>query len=99
MKTINMEIGAKKNKLTLLEIVREIRCYQSGQRQEIRGVFQCDCGEKRNMLLCSVRTGHIKSCGCHKPLKLNNGESAFNQLYRDYQWGAKRKKRTFSLSP
>jgi len=29
-----------------------------------RWVFRCDCGRKTEALLCNVRTGQIKSCGC-----------------------------------
>jgi hypothetical protein len=95
MKALNVEIGEKFNKLTLLEKMNTPR--PDGQT-EIRGLFKCECGEKRTVLLCAVTNGKFKSCGCYKPNRLEPGESAFNALLRDYKWGARRSHRSFELT-
>jgi 5-methylcytosine-specific restriction endonuclease McrA len=95
MKKLDMIIGTKFNRLTLLEIINITNKYN---RKERKGIFQCDCGNKRTISLCVVKQGKQKSCGCYKPGRLEYGESSFKQLYKDYKVGAKRRKRFFSLT-
>jgi hypothetical protein len=78
--------------------------YKSGSRLWL---CRCDCGNSINSELCHLTSGDTKSCGCLKgeilrtrteSERLNDGESAFNALYRDYRRSAARKGRQFELT-
>ncbi|AXO39945.1 AP2 domain [Enterobacter hormaechei] len=49
--------GDKKNRLTFLEEL-------PSQRKHKMGLFQCECGTKKAIRLCSFKNGSVKSCGC-----------------------------------
>ncbi|WP_114752346.1 hypothetical protein [Pleomorphovibrio marinus] len=60
MKMINIISGTKHNKLTILSEVDDNR----------KGRFVlciCDCKNKTTVNLASLRSGHVKSCGCLRP--------------------------------
>ena len=97
MKQTKIEVGTKINKLTLLEVIHGFR---KDGRKQIRGMFLCDCGNKKEIALCAVSSRKQKACGCgiFAANKLKVGEAAFNQLFRDYKWGAKRRKHDFNLT-
>lgn len=69
-----MEIGEKRNKLTLVGISS-----RNKWNHKI-GLFSCDCGENKNILLANVKSGDTKSCGCvSRSLSLSVG-STVNKL-------------------
>jgi len=57
MPKIKPMIGIKYNRLTALKEVR------MGNRGMIY-LFQCDCGNQKELCSSAVRSGHSKSCGC-----------------------------------
>jgi len=60
-----MEVGTKTNKLTLLEYDEPIY-YEF--RQIKRGVFECECGGLKTIMIHNVKHGYTKSCGCNYSL-------------------------------
>src|SRR5437899_3236677 len=56
---------------------------------------RCECGKIVSIVGSSLRSGHSRSCGCKKALP--SGEAAFNSLYRNYEFGAKRRGRKFNI--
>lgn len=48
--------------LTLINITRKNKWYGKF------GIFQCSCGNTKEILISSVKSGHTKSCGCLKKL-------------------------------
>jgi hypothetical protein len=59
MPKIKPMIGIKYNRLTALKEVR------MGNRGMIY-LFQCDCGNQKELCSSAVRGGHSKSCGCFR---------------------------------
>lgn len=39
--------------------------FQSNGNRKRYGLFKCDCGVDKKLLIYSVTSGHIKSCGCY----------------------------------
>lgn len=96
MRTIKIPVGTKINHLTLLE--RRNAILSSG-RQVVTGLFRCDCGNEKEIVLCNVTSHKQKACGCKaQPLKLPEGESAFNHVLREYKNGAAKQDRCFELA-
>ena len=56
-----MDIGEKQNKLTLIKRTGLIK---SGRSWYKTGLFQCDCGNEKMIMMTNVRRGNTKSCGC-----------------------------------
>ena len=54
-------IGEKFNKLTL---IKRLQVKLVGHKRRYYGIFQCECGEERMILLHNVARGVTKSCGC-----------------------------------
>ena len=48
--------------LTLLKET-SYRVYKSGSNKKL-GLFRCDCGKEKEIVLYSVLSGQVKSCGC-----------------------------------
>jgi hypothetical protein len=72
MKRIEIKSGDKYGRLTITE---EIEPYitPSGVRHRKFNCL-CDCGEKKSIVLKSLRNNHTISCGCfHKEVKTNHG--------------------------
>ena len=53
--------GDKFNQLTL---VKRLRTKLVGEKYTYYGIFKCDCGMERMILLHNVSEGNTKSCGC-----------------------------------
>ena len=70
-----MEIGQKQNKLTLIKRTGYIK---SGKRYFKTGLFQCDCGNEKMIIIQNVERNNTKSCGCN--YKISN---------KDKKWGRK----------
>jgi len=60
--TINMEIGQRFNRL----ILEKITYKKTATSRHRYGLFVCDCGKSKKILLNSVVSGRTKSCGCFK---------------------------------
>jgi hypothetical protein len=58
----NKQIELKYNRLTLIEELEPIRYTNQTTR---RFLCQCDCGNKKVILLQHLKSGKIKSCGCY----------------------------------
>ena len=57
-----MRIGEKTNKLTLIKNTGLIK---SGKRYYRTGLFQCECGNEKMILIKNIKSGNTKSCGCN----------------------------------
>lgn len=62
MYIINMNIGQKHNKLTL---VKNTGVIKSGNKYYKTGLFQCECGNEKMILVKNVESYNTKSCGCN----------------------------------
>jgi hypothetical protein len=85
-----LELGQRFNGLTYLSDVHTL----SGNR---RCLWQCTCGNIKEITLSRVLIGNCKSCGCAQHSKLPAGEAGFNLIYYKYQMNAKRRKYEFNL--
>jgi hypothetical protein len=70
-----MEIGEKQNKLTL---IKRTGFTKSGNKNYRTGIFQCDCGNEKMVIIQNVERNNTKSCGCN--YKISN---------KDKKWGRK----------
>ena len=61
MGKLDLKIGDKVNKLTLIKRVGAVK---SGTTYYPTGIFQCDCGNEKMIMMTNVRRGNTKSCGC-----------------------------------
>lgn len=66
-------------------------------------ICKCDCGNFHIVSTKNLNTGGTKSCGCKKENYLKSrrmgfGESSFNQLYKNYILGAKRRNKEFCIT-
>src|SRR5690348_14987028 len=100
-------IGQKFGRLTVIEKLSE-------RHPAIKGVYWlcvCDCGGNKKVLAGSLRSGKTRSCGCliiEKNQKLSaktterntkeDGTAAFNTLYGNYKYRAKKLGVDFDLS-
>jgi hypothetical protein len=69
-----MEINEKKNNL----ILRSIPAEQVGKK---KGLFECDCGAFKELILSDVRRSHTKSCGCKALQRLSGSDNPGWQGY------------------
>lgn len=95
-KNADKEIGKKYNKLTIVSINKN-RTEEEYAKGKKYGVFydcKCDCGSDKivTAILGTLKTNHIKSCGCSKfnnPLIMEDLTGmTFNRLtvlYRDFE--------------
>lgn len=66
-------INKKFNKLILKEIL-----YNPNARRKFEyGIFECDCGNSKNIHITNVVTGRIKSCGCLQKSSIKSGKDHF----------------------
>lgn len=70
-----MNIGDKTNKLTLIKRTGIIK---SGNKNYKTGIFMCDCGNEKMVIIQNVERNNTKSCGCN--YKISN---------KDKKWGRK----------
>jgi hypothetical protein len=70
-----MKIGDKLNKLTLTKNTGIIK---SGNKYYKTGIFNCECGNEKMIIVQNVEKNNTKSCGCN--YKISN---------KDKQWGRK----------
>ena len=67
-----MEIGDKFNMLTYIEYLGTER-YGKKQRTRKIGLFKCDCGVIKKIIISAVKNGKTVSCGCyHRKMVSNN---------------------------
>jgi len=59
---IYMNIGDKTNKLTL---VKHTSIIKSGNRFYKTGIFMCECGNEKMLIVQNVERNNTKSCGCN----------------------------------
>lgn len=61
---LNIEKGDKYNRLT---IIKEVKPNYTKSGRKMRMIMcKCECGTIKNYMLWHLRSGHTKSCGCHK---------------------------------
>jgi hypothetical protein len=60
---INVILGEKFNRLTVIQDLGQRQIGSSGLYQFVQ--VECECGIKKEMLYTDVRSGHNKSCGCY----------------------------------
>lgn len=60
-KYVKVKEGDKFNHLTL---VKRLKGKLIGIYYTYYGIFKCDCGEERMILLHNVSNGNTRSCGC-----------------------------------
>lgn len=70
-----------------LVVVRYAGTKQSGNQQKIMWLCKCDCGNEKEVLAASLKSGHTVSCGCYHKEKigaLNRTHNMANKqrLYR-----------------
>jgi hypothetical protein len=63
---LKLKIGQTINKLTYLE---EIEPYYDKFRMMRRGVFECVCGNTKELIIQNVMSNNTKSCGCQRKEK------------------------------
>lgn len=85
--------GQKIHMLTFIQFM-EVR-----NRQQL-WLCKCDCGvEKIINSFDIIKLGGTKSCGCIKAASRCSDDSlSFNQLYKNYSWGAKQRGYEWSIS-
>ena len=54
-------VGEKFNKLTL---IKKLQVKLVGHKRRYSGIYKCECGNERMILLHNVSRGVTKSCGC-----------------------------------
>lgn len=59
-----MDVGEKINRLTLLEKIGTRYVWENKQKVEF-GLFECECGNLKEIPIRSVRSENAKSCGCY----------------------------------
>ena len=85
------EVGNRYGKLTVLGRA------QNNKHGTAQWLCRCDCGEKKVILGNCLRAGHTESCGClwKEVMYLPEGEAAFNSLYCNIKYQAKRRNYEF----
>lgn len=84
------EMGNRYGKLTVIAPVKS-------KRKGACWLCQCDCGEKRAIPGCRLRKGGARSCGHSKYRGVLKGEAAFNTLFSEYRYTAKKYNRTWNI--
>ena len=72
-----VEINQKFNKLTL---IKRFPVKLKGMRYVYYGLFQCECGTEKMMLISNVVHNKSKSCGCN--YKISNKDKDWGRKYR-----------------
>jgi len=57
----SIQIGEKNNKLTL---IKRFKVRLINHRPTYYGLYLCDCGQEKMLLIHNVRHNNTKSCGC-----------------------------------
>jgi hypothetical protein len=89
--------GQRFNKLTAV-------CFDSVYDQRTMWKFLCDCGKLTIACATQVKAGGTKSCGCLLNMthpgynRLPDGEAAFNELFSNYKYSAKKRSIPFDLT-
>ena len=86
--------GQRFGRLTVIERAPSVRPGRS------RWLCLCDCGNKKSILLDTLRAGRARSCGClqRESRFKAAGEAAFNNVWNKYQVDARHKKLRFCLT-
>lgn len=90
-------------------LVTEEWCARPDGQQGRAVVVLCDCGNRKVIYPCVLKSGNTKSCGCWRSSEaariaraakrqLPDGKAAFNHLFAIYQQSAKRNHRVWELS-
>lgn len=54
------------DKINRLKFLKELKpTYQSNGNIKRHGLFRCECGIEKRIRIDSVKSGHVKSCGCY----------------------------------
>lgn len=61
-----MKVGQKFSRLMLIEKIGK------QGTSNYRGIFLCDCGKRKEAILCNVKSGKTKSCGCMRDDFIDN---------------------------
>ena len=61
MRPVGIKVNEKKNKLTYLE---ESKVIYKGFAKIKYGMFECECGNTKEILIHNVVSQNTKSCGC-----------------------------------
>ena len=69
-----MKIGDKTNKLTLIKHMAPIK---SGQKYYKTGLFICECGNEKRVIITNVERNNTKSCGCN--YKISNKDKRYGR--------------------
>jgi len=91
MSRIKNEMGNKYGELTVI----------ASMESEKKGAYwlcQCTCGEKKAIQGIRLRNGETKTCGCSRYRGIPKGQSAFNSLYQEYKYTAKKYNRTWNIT-
>ena len=79
MKKIQVNLGDKYNKLTIIKELPSIPRKDKGVYRLFK--CKCDCGNIVNVRLDHLRNGHTTSCGCYNKLRVKETHSKHN-LYK-----------------
>lgn len=88
---VRNEIGNKYGKLTVIAPAKS-------KKRGACWLCQCACGKEKIIPGCRLRKGGAKTCGCSRNRGLSAGEAAFNDLFREYQFTAKKRNRIWEIS-
>lgn len=93
--SVENQVGIRYNKLLILEDFLEERAHRVVRKVNCI----CDCGKTKTILLCALRSGKTKSCGCiGKPVKYEDPEEpAFINLYCKYRTRSNSMGKSFDL--
>jgi len=61
-------------------------------------LFECECGNKKELILSKVKNGIIKSCGCITKEGIGVGVASFNEVYSTYKRRAIKKEIPFEIT-
>ena len=84
------EIGNKYGKLTVI-------ARAESKKKGVYWLCQCTCGGKKVIQGIRLRNGNTKTCGCAKYRGLFPGDSALNDLFREYKFMAKKFNRIWDI--
>ena len=77
------------NRYNMLTVIKEVKRYVSPSGQPKRKfLFQCDCGNTKEITLDSIRSGATTSCGCYniKKVKQRRITHGLRQHYLYQTW-------------
>ncbi len=74
----------------MVNLLTFIKNTSSNKHGQMRALYKCACGNEKEILVCSVKSGNTSSCGCiHKKQLIEYSTThglAHHPLYRTY-WG------------